>query len=78
MQTFNTVNSTAYNITISGPLEPYSYTLNTSFSDEYNLVVNATFSSPMQGDDLDLFKITFVSSMFKSKYEATLITSELK
>lgn len=77
MKTFDTQNTTAFNITISGPLSPYTYTVVTSFSSSEILSVNITFQSYMQGDDQEIFKIVFDQSQLKSLNGATLLNSEL-
>ena len=77
MQTFTVQNSTAFNISITGPIAPYSYTVLTKFSDSSTLFINLTISSPLAGDDEDVFTIKFDQNQFKSVVGATLATSQL-
>lgn len=77
MKMLDLTNSVALNVSISGPLQPYSYTVASSFIDEYTLMVNITMQSQMAGDDEDLFVIYFDTSIFTSKYGATSKTTQL-
>ena len=70
-------NSSSYNISLAGPMIPYAYSQNISFSDEYTLYVNLTINSVMAGDGKDIFKIMFDASIFQSKYGVDLKTVDL-
>ena len=77
MQTFTAQNSTAFNISITGPIYPYTYTTLSNFSDSSTLFLNLTIISSMAGDDEEKFTIKFDQTQFKSIFGSTLLTSEL-
>jgi len=70
--------SNGLTLNISGPLSPYKFTYVAGFEDEYTLMINITMSSPMVGEDQEIYLITFDTTIFESKYGAELLTKSLK
>ena len=70
-------NSSAFSLAISGPLSPYSYTYDASFTDSKIILLNINMTSQMKGMKEEILKITFNTTQFLSEKGATLQTQNL-
>lgn len=67
MTKFDFADTDYFNITLSGPKSPYSYTSSAVFTDSKTITIKIDMKSQMRGNKEDLYEFSFDTNMFLSE-----------
>lgn len=69
---------TGFNFKITGPLSPYKYTYTISYPDQKTMMFIITFTSLLEGNENEIFKIVFDKTYYLSTSNVELYNSEVE